>query len=101
MSYFTYKESRLSAENIDLAGLVKSISTPFYCYSLSSLQDKYKALSSSYKNDNLLICYSIKANSNQSIIKCFSDLGSGADVVSIGELKRALKDQTSCFLVVF
>ena len=69
MSYFTYKESRLSAENIDLADIVKSIGTPFYCYSLSSLQDKYKALSSSYTNDNLLICYSIKANSNQSIIE--------------------------------
>ena len=101
MSYFTYKESRLSAENIDLADLVKSISTPFYCYSLSSLQDKYKTLSSSYKNDNLLICYSIKANSNQSIIKCFSDLGSGADVVSIGELKRALKAKIPNKKIVF
>ena len=101
MKHFPYKKTRMVVENIDLTDLSKSVGTPFYCYSLNSLEESFHKINESYKSNNLLICYSIKANSNQSIIKTFSNLGCGADVVSLGELKRAIKENIPGNKIVF
>ena len=79
----------------------KKVGSPFYCYSSKILESKYSELTDAFKEEDLLVCFSLKANSNQSIIKTFSSLGSGADVVSIGELKRALKAKIPPNKIVF
>ncbi|MBL42698.1 MAG: diaminopimelate decarboxylase [Rhodospirillaceae bacterium] len=91
MDYFNYKKGILHVENLSIESLASSIETPFYCYSSSSMQKNYNELSSTLHGLNASIFFAIKANSNLAIIKLFSDLGAGADVVSEGEIIRALK----------
>ena len=98
---YSYKNKNLHCENINLIELLKKVGSPFYCYSSKILESKYSELTDAFKEDDLLVCFSLKANSNQSIIKTFSSLGSGADVVSIGELKRALKAKIPPNKIVF
>ena len=98
---YSYKNKNLHCENIDLIELSKKLGSPFYCYSSKILESKYNELANAFKEEDLLVCFSLKANSNQSIIKTFSSLGSGADVVSIGELKRALKAKIPPNKIVF
>ncbi len=98
---YSYKNKNLHCENINLIELSKKIGSPFYCYSSKILESKYSELTDAFKEEDLLVCFSLKANSNQSIIKTFSSLGSGADVVSIGELKRALKAKIPPNKIVF
>ena len=98
---YSYKNKNLHCENIDLIEVSKKLGSPFYCYSSKILESKYSELTDAFKEEDLLVCFSLKANSNQSIIKTFSSLGSGADVVSIGELKRALKAKIPPNKIVF
>ena len=98
---YSYKNKNLHCENINLIELSKKVGSPFYCYSSKILERKYSELTDAFKEEDLLVCFSLKANSNQSIIKTFSSLGSGADVVSIGELKRALKAKIPPNKIVF
>ncbi|MEC9075125.1 MAG: diaminopimelate decarboxylase [Pseudomonadota bacterium] len=98
---YSYKNKNLYCENINLNNVAKDLGSPFYCYSSKILETKYKELTNALKEEDSLICFSLKANSNQSIIKTFSALGSGADVVSIGELKRALKAGIPANKIVF
>ena len=98
---YSYKNKNLHCENIDLIELSKKLGSPFYCYSSKILESKYNDLTNAFKEEDLLVCFSLKANSKQSIIKTFSSLGSGADVVSIGELKRALKAKIPPNKIVF
>ncbi len=98
---YSYKNKNLHCENINLIELSKKVGSPFYCYSSKILESKYSELIDAFKEEDLLVCFSLKANSNQSIIKTFSSLGSGADVVSIGELKRALKAKIPPNKIVF
>ena len=98
---YSYKNKNLHCENINLIELSKKVGSPFYCYSSKILESKYNELTDAFKEEDLLVCFSLKANSNQSIIKTFSSLGSGADVVSIGELKRALKAKIPPNKIVF
>ena len=98
---YSYKNKNLHCENINLIELSKKVGSPFYCYSSKILESKYSELTDAFKEEDLLVCFSLKANSNQSIIKTFSSLGSGADVVSIGELKRALKSKIPPNKIVF
>ena len=98
---YSYKNKNLHCENINLIELSKKVGSPFYCYSSKILESKYSELTDAFKEEDLLVCFSLKANSNQSIIKTFSSLGSGADVVSIGELKRALKAKIPANKIVF
>lgn len=98
---YSYKNKNLHCENINLIELSKKVGSPFYCYSSKILESKYSELTDAFKEEDLLVCFSLKANSNQSIIKTFSSLGSGADVVSIGELKRALKAKIPPNKIVF
>jgi len=86
-----YKHSQLHIENTAIADIAKDIHTPFYCYSQSIIETAYQNYTSQLKQVEHLVCFAVKANSNQAIIKVLADLGAGADVVSQGEMKRALK----------
>ncbi|WP_417519184.1 diaminopimelate decarboxylase [Minwuia sp.] len=94
MNHFDYRNGHLHVEEVPLATIAAEVGTPAYVYSAATLRRHYKvfagALASANPGVNHTICYSIKANSNQAVIKVLADLGSGADVVSGGELKRAL-----------
>ena len=91
MSYFIYKKNNLFCEGVKVQEICKNISTPFYLYSSSTLISNYKLLQKLLNGIDFLIAYSVKANSNLSVLKTFAKCGAGADVVSIGELKKALK----------
>jgi len=89
MHHFTYRNGTLHAEDIDLVELAEDVETPFYCYSTATLTRHYQVLKEAFQALDLTICYAMKANSNQAVIKTLVDLGAGMDVVSEGELRRA------------
>ena len=91
MIYFKYKRNNLFCENVKVAEICKKYETPFYLYSSNALVFNYKTLQKMLKGINFLIAFSVKANSNLSVLKTLAKCGSGADVVSIGELKKAIK----------
>jgi len=74
---------------VNLDSLAASVGTPFYCYSTATLERHYKVFAGAFADVDALVCYAMKANSNQAVIKTLAKLGAGADVVSGGELKRA------------
>ena len=90
MSQFHYVNGTLHAEGVPLDQLATSVGTPFYCYSSAVLVERYQAFANAFDGRRATICYSLKANSNQSVIATFARLGAGADVVSEGELRRAM-----------
>src|SRR6188768_4183828 len=90
MHHFSYRGGVLHAEAVNLASLAQSVGTPFYCYSTATLERHYRVFAGAFADVPSLVCYSVKANSNQAVIATLAKLGSGADVVSGGELKRAL-----------
>jgi len=90
MHHFDYRDGELHAEGVNLTALARTVGTPFYCYSTATLERHYRVFSEAFHDVNALICYAMKANSNQSVLKTFARLGAGADVVSGGELHRAL-----------
>ena len=90
MQSFHYVDGRLFAEDVEIKRLSQVIGTPFYCYSSSLIESQFMAFSDSVKNIDAEVCYSVKANSNLAVIATLAKLGAGADVVSLGELKRAL-----------
>jgi len=90
MSEFSYRNGILHAENVALSEIAAAVGTPFYCYASAALQSQYLALQNALAKFDPLICFAVKANSNQAVIRTFGDLGAGADVVSEGELRRAL-----------
>lgn len=89
MNHFTYKHGILHAENVDLASLAREVGTPFYCYSTATLERHYRVFAQSLPAD-ALIAFSVKANGNLAVLRTLGRLGAGADVVSGGELKKAL-----------
>jgi diaminopimelate decarboxylase len=89
MHHFAYRAGVLHAEAIDLVDLAASVGTPFYCYSTATIERHYQVFAHAFADVNALVCYAMKANSNQAVIKTLARLGAGADVVSEGELKRA------------
>lgn len=90
MHHFDYKNGTLHAENIAITTLAEKVGTPFYCYSRATLTRHYQVFSKAFSDIDSMVCYALKANSNQAVIKTLANLGCGADVVSGGELKRAL-----------
>ena len=90
MHHFAYRNGVMHAEAVDLVDLAASVGTPFYCYSTATLVRHYKVFAEAFADVRALICYAMKANSNQAVIATLAQLGAGADVVSGGELKRAL-----------
>ena len=90
MNHFDYRNGVLHAEAVNLIELADAVGTPFYCYSTATLERHYRVFSDAFAGEKALICYALKANSNQSVLRTLAGLGAGADVVSGGELKRAL-----------
>ncbi len=90
MNHFDYRGGILHAEDVALDRLAAAVGTPFYCYSTATLTRHYEVFAGAFADVRALVCYAMKANSNQAIIKTLAGLGAGADVVSGGELKRAL-----------
>ena len=90
MNHFDYRNGVLHAEAVNLADLAGSVGTPFYCYSTATLERHYRVFAEAFAGEQIMICYALKANSNQSVLRTLAKLGAGADVVSGGELKRAL-----------
>src|SRR5215468_4608714 len=90
MNHFDYRNGVLHAEAVNLSELADTVGTPFYCYSTATLERHYRVFSEAFAGEKTLVCYALKANSNQSVLRTLAKLGAGADVVSGGELKRAL-----------
>src|SRR5271170_1755974 len=91
MHHFDYRGGVLHAEGVALDRLAAAVGTPFYCYSTATLTRHYKVFAGAFADVRALVCYAMKANSNQAVIQTLADLGAGADVVSGGELRRALQ----------
>ncbi len=91
MDYFNYKNGQLFAEDISLESIAKEYGTPCYVYSRATLERHYHAFNDAFGDQPHLICYSVKANSNIAILNLLARLGSGFDIVSVGELERVLK----------
>jgi diaminopimelate decarboxylase len=89
MHHFAYRNGVMHAEAVDLLRLADAVGTPFYCYSTATLERHYRVFADAFADVPALVCYAMKANSNQAVIKTLARLGAGADVVSEGELKRA------------
>jgi diaminopimelate decarboxylase len=89
MHHFDYRDGVLSAEAVRLDALAERIGTPFYCYSTATLERHYRVFAGAFADVDALVCYAMKANSNQAVVATLAKLGAGADVVSGGELKRA------------
>ena len=101
MNYIRLRKNNLCLENISAQKLVKKYKTPFYCYSLSQLKNNYYTLNNAFKAVKPIICFSIKSNSNLTLLKELKKIGSGADVVSVGELLKATKAGISPKKIVF
>ena len=89
MHHFAYRDGVLHAEAVNLDALAGSVGTPFYCYSTATLDRHYQVFAGAFADVDALVCYAMKANSNQAVIATLAELGAGADVVSEGELMRA------------
>lgn len=91
--YFPYVNGKMFAENVALSDIAEQVGTPFYCYSNTAISQNFKdyqqAFASTLANEDALICYAVKANGNQAVLSTLAKLGSGADVVSMGEILRA------------
>ncbi len=90
LHHFTYKNDRLFAEDVDLTALADAIGTPFYVYSEATFRRHFRVFADAFAGSDALVAYSVKANSNIAIVKTLASEGAGADVVSAGELQRAL-----------
>lgn len=90
MHHFAYRNGILHAEDVALDVIARDARTPFYCYSTATIERHYRVFAEAFAGCDTLFCYSIKANSNLSVIRTLAKLGSGADVVSEGEIHRAL-----------
>jgi diaminopimelate decarboxylase len=89
MHHFAYRAGVLHAEGVNLIALAEAVGTPFYCYSTATIERHYHVFARAFADMRALICYAMKANSNQAVIATLARLGAGADVVSEGELMRA------------
>jgi diaminopimelate decarboxylase len=89
MHHFGYRGGTLHAEDVSLARIAEEVGTPFYCYATATLERHYRVLQEAFAGLDTLICYALKANSNQAVIATLAKLGAGMDVVSEGELRRA------------
>lgn len=90
MNHFEYRDGVLYAEDVPVPEIAKAVGTPFYCYSAATLERHFKVFSKAFEGVDALVCYAMKANSNQAVLKTLARLGAGVDVVSEGELRRAL-----------
>ena len=100
MNHFEYRNGRLFAEDVDLTALADAVGTPFYCYSTATLERHFRVFREAVPKDTL-IAFAMKANDNLAVLKTLAKLGAGADVVSGGELKKALAADIPANRIVF
>lgn len=100
---FTWREDGFAAEGVPVREIAEAVGTPFYCYSRAALTERYTALESALSAavDDPMICYAVKANSNLAVLASFAALGAGADIVSEGELFRAIRAGIPADRIVF
>ncbi|MEK9978321.1 MAG: diaminopimelate decarboxylase, partial [Paracoccaceae bacterium] len=91
MDHFNYKNGSLHAEDVALSDIAAEVGTPFYVYSTATLERHFRLFDDALSGMDHLVCYAMKAASNQSIIKTLAALGAGMDVVSGGEYLRAIR----------
>ncbi len=101
MDFFNYKENRLWAEDVDVCKIADDVATPCYVYSRATIERHWKAFDSALSGRPHLICYAVKANSNIAVLNLLAKLGSGFDIVSMGELERVLFAGGSSEKIVF
>ncbi len=101
MHHFAYRDGVLHAEAVNLDTLAAAVGTPFYCYSTATLVRHYQVFAAAFADVSALVCYAMKANSNQAVVRTLAKLGAGADVVSGGELKRARAAGISADKIMF
>src|SRR5262245_6711722 len=89
MHHFAYRDGVLHAEAVNIDTIAAAVGAPFLCDSPATLARHYKVFADAFADVRALVCYAMKANSNQAVIRTLAKLGAGADVVSDGELKRA------------
>jgi len=101
MHHFAYRNGVMHAEDVDLSALAREVGTPFYCYSSATLERHYRVFAEAFADTPSLVCFALKANSNQAVIATLAKLGAGADIVSGGELHRALSAGVPANKIVF
>jgi diaminopimelate decarboxylase len=101
MHFFDYKDGQLYAEDVPLRQIVKKVGTPLYVYSYKTFQRHFKVFDGAFKSIPHITCYSCKANSNGALLRMVATMGGGADVVSGGELFRALRVSIPANKIVF
>jgi diaminopimelate decarboxylase len=101
MHHFAYRDGVLHADAVKLDTLAAAVGTPFYCYSTATLTRHYEVFAGAFADVSALVCYAMKANSNQAVVRTLAKLGAGADVVSGGELKRARAAGIAADKIVF
>ena len=101
MDYFNYKEGRLWAEDVDIKANIEQWGTPCYVYSRATIERHWKAFDSALGEQPHLVCYAVKANSNLAVLNVLAKLGSGFDIVSLGELERVLRAGGNADKIVF
>ena len=89
MHHFAYRGGALHAEDVALARIAREVGTPFYCYSSATIERHFRVFSAAFADCPALVCYAMKANSNQAVLATLARMGAGMDVVSEGELRRA------------
>ncbi len=90
MDYFNYQDGRLCAEQVDLAELAEQFGTPAYVYSRATIERHWRAFDAALAGVDHLVCYAVKANSNLAVLNLMARMGSGFDIVSVGELERVI-----------
>ena len=101
MNFFEYKDHQLYCENIPIQSIAEKVGTPFYLYSYNTLVRHFNVFNDAFQGISHLVCFSVKANSNLALIRIFTNMGGGVDVVSGGELYRALKGGADPQKIVF
>jgi len=101
MHHFVYENGVLHAESVPLTRIADRVGTPFYCYSTATLERHMRVFMDAFAGTNALVAYSLKANANLSIVRTLAKCGAGADIVSEGELRRALAAGVSGDKIVF
>jgi diaminopimelate decarboxylase len=101
MNYFAYKNDRLFAEEVAISDLAVRFGTPLYIYSTRTLRRHYRVMDEAFAGTDHLICYAMKALSNLSVLKLFAAMGSGFDIVSVGELMRCVRAGADPHKIVF
>ncbi|MDZ4382440.1 MAG: diaminopimelate decarboxylase [Parvibaculum sp.] len=101
MHHFDYRGGVLHAEDVAIPDIAAAIGTPFYCYSSATLERHYRVFADAFAGQPARVCYSVKANSNLAVVATLARQGAGADVVSEGELRRALAAGIPAEKIVF